>query len=73
MVHRHSPYCRRQTSPARRFRFGFGESGMELRAHINVDRTNGGGAVAYLMKYAFKTLKLDLVQVEMQREEDAHG
>ena len=25
-----------------------------FRAHINFERTQGGGAVAYLMKYAFK-------------------
>ena len=26
----------------------------EFKAHINVERTNGGGTVAYLFKYAFK-------------------
>ena len=41
--------------------------------HIYVERANGGGAVAYLMNYAFKPPKSVSIDVEMQRKEDAQG
>ena len=45
----------------------------EFRANTNLERTNGGGAVAYIMKYAFKSPKAVSIEAEMQREEDAEG
>jgi len=38
------------------------------RCHINVERTQGGGAVAYLMKYTFKPPKLHDVFVNSREE-----
>jgi len=40
----------------------------EFKAHINVERTQGGGAVAYLMKYAFKPPKPTEVRIQSQTE-----
>ena len=45
----------------------------EFRANVNVERTNGGGAVAKLMKCAFSTPKQTSKDLKMQREEDAQG
>jgi len=40
----------------------------QFKAHINVERTQGGGAVAYLMKYAFKPPKPTEVQIRTYEE-----
>ena len=43
----------------------------EFKAHINVKRTNGGGAVAYLMGYTFKPPKCTPVQMNTEQEQNA--
>lgn len=43
------------------------------RAHINVERTQGGGAIAYLMKYAFKPPKPTDVRVDTREERGSAG
>ena len=43
----------------------------EFKAQINVERTNGGGAVAYLMKYTFKPPKPTPVQMNTEQEKNA--